>query len=175
MDSCLMVRDGKLHIRLTGRHPFHEETAGQDPSREEIWQALQQLDLNAYRQIVFGGGGEPMYRLEDMLWLCGKIREKSPVDLRLDTTGLGDLLRGEKTAFQLEQYFQVVAIYLPVEEQSVTDEQRKAIRQFAVAVGLFVPKVYLVVPQSSTKEKKKACQQLCLQTGARYREEDWAS
>ena len=175
MDSCLMVRDGKLHIRLTGRHPFHEETAGQDPSREEIWQALQQLDLNAYRQIVFGGGGRthvPSGRHAMVVW---ENPGKEPGRFTAGYTGLGDLLRGEKTAFQLEQYFQVVAIYLPVEEQSVTDEQRKAIRQFAVAVGLFVPKVYLVVPQSSTKEKKKACQQLCLQTGARYREEDWAS
>ena len=105
MDSCLMARDGKLHIRLTGRHPFHEDAPGQDPSREEIWQALQQLDLNEYRQIVFGGGGEPMYRLEDMMWLCGKIREKSPVDLRLDTTGLGDLLRGKKRRFSWNNIF----------------------------------------------------------------------
>ena len=38
-------------------------------------------DLNAYPRLVFCGYGGPTCRLEDMLWLCGKVRQASHISI----------------------------------------------------------------------------------------------
>ena len=54
--------------------------------------------MSQYRQLVFCGYGEPTCRLDDILWLCDEVKKFSPIDIRLNTNGLSDLINGRHTA-----------------------------------------------------------------------------
>ena len=56
-----------------------------EPTKEEIWEDISKRELKDYPELVFCGYGEPTCRLEDMLWLCGKIREASHISIRVNT------------------------------------------------------------------------------------------
>ena len=58
-----------------------------EPTREEILQDIQARDLSAYGQLVFCGFGEPTCRLEDILWVCDRVKAASPIPIRINTNG----------------------------------------------------------------------------------------
>ncbi len=69
-----------------------------EPTKEEILEDIKKRDLSQYQQLVFCGYGEPTCRLEDVLWLCDRVKEFSPIDMRLNTNGLSDRINGRHTA-----------------------------------------------------------------------------
>lgn len=81
-----------------------------EPTRDEIWEDLSKRDLNAYPELVFCGYGEPTCRLEDMLWLCGKVRQASHISIRVNTNGLSDLINGRKTASEFDGLVDIISI-----------------------------------------------------------------
>ena len=57
-----------------------------DPNKEEILkQALKKY--SGEKEIVFCGIGEPLIRLDDILWICKKLKEKLKVFIRINTNG----------------------------------------------------------------------------------------
>ena len=83
-----------------------------EPTRDEIWEDLSKRDLNAYPELIFCGYGEPTCRLEDMLWLCGKVRQASHISIRVNTNGLSDLINGRKTASEFDGLVDIISISL---------------------------------------------------------------
>ena len=47
-----------------------------EPTRQEALDSFLSRDVPAYREIVFCGYGEPTYRLDDLLWLVDRLRER---------------------------------------------------------------------------------------------------
>ena len=45
-----------------------------EPTRREALDDLLQRDFSQYRELVFCGFGEPMYRTEDILWLVDALK-----------------------------------------------------------------------------------------------------
>lgn len=67
-----------------------------EPSREEVWDELLGSDISAFDEIVFCGFGEPTERLDDLLWISGKIKETWPdMPVRVNTNGHASLIAGE--------------------------------------------------------------------------------
>lgn len=184
-----------LYINLTNRCPnacaFCLRTHGNgvgdadslwlesEPTKEEVLEDLKKRDLSRYPQIVFCGYGEPTCRFDDMIWLCGKIKEICNTDIRLNTNGLADLINGRSVAPELDGNLDVVSVSLNASTPEKYDaichskyglEALPAIIKFTRAAGLYVPKVYMtVVNNNMPKEELAACEALCNTTGADFR------
>ena len=189
------VYEGKLYVNLTNRCPnacdfclrTHGDGVGdadslwlsREPSREEILGDILRRDLTLYPQLVFCGYGEPTCRLEDMLWLCAKIRAVSGISIRVNTNGLSDLINGRSTAREFDGLVDVVSISLNAPTSERYDEichsqfglqALPAILRFTRAVSFFVPQVVMsVVDQDLSELEIKECERLCLSAGAKFR------
>lgn len=157
-----------------------------EPSKEEIWDGLCQRDLSQYGQLVFCGFGEPTYRLEDIVWVCGKVRAVSPIPIRINTNGLSDLIHGQSTAPLFAGNFDFVSVSLNASTPERYDalchseyglEALPAILQFTRDVSAYVPYVRMTVVDTMPAEELEACRLLCESTGAkftvRHYEPDW--
>ena len=95
-DFCLRNNsDGSLYADNLWYH-------GGEPTKEEIWEELEKQNLNRFNELVFCGYGEPACRWDDMMWLCGKIKENGSHFIRINTNGQADLITGRNAALELD-------------------------------------------------------------------------
>ena len=148
------------------------------PSKEEILEDIKKRDLSQYRQLVFCGYGEPTCRLDDILWLCDEVKKFSPIDIRLNTNGLSDLINGRHTARELDGRLDVVSVSLNACNAEKYDElchsdfgleAFPAILRFTGEAGLYVPKVYMTVVGTMPQAEISECQRICEGLGAIFR------
>ena len=149
-----------------------------EPTKEEILEDIKKRDLSQYQQLVFCGYGEPTCRLEDILWLCDRVKEFSPIDMRLNTNGLSDRINGRHTAPELDGRFEVVSVSLNAPNAEKYEalchseyglEAFPAILRFTAEAGLYVPKVYMTVVDTMPQEDIAQCRRLCEDIGAIFR------
>jgi TatD family-associated radical SAM protein len=84
---------------------------GTEP-REEILEDIHRRDLSRYEQLVFCGYGEPTYRLDDILWVCARVKERQPVTIRMDTNGHAKLILGRNAVPELPGKIDVLSVSL---------------------------------------------------------------
>lgn len=188
------ILGNNLYINLTNRCPnacefclrTHGDGVGdadslwleREPTKEEVFADLQNRDLTNYQQIVFCGYGEPTCRFDDMMWLCGKIKEMCNTDVRINTNGLADLINGRSVAPELDGNVNVVSVSLNASTPEKYDalchskfglNALPAILKFTMTAGLYVPKVYMTVVDNMPKQEIDACEALCNTVGATFR------
>ena len=76
-----------------------------EPTKEAVLAEILGQDLTPYQDLVFCGYGEPTCRLDDMLWICDRLREAGRKDLppiRLNTNGHGSLINHRDITPELE-------------------------------------------------------------------------
>lgn len=183
-----------LYINLTNQCPnactfclrTHSSSVGdgenlwleREPTREEAWQAIQERDLSQFAELVFCGYGEPTCRLEDLLWLCGKVREQSQIPIRVNTNGLSDLIHNRRTAPEFKGLVDTLSISLnastPEKYQEICRskfglDSLSAILKFTKDATQFVPNVIMtMVDKDTPQEELDACKALCEETGAAF-------
>lgn len=98
-----------------------------EPSVEEIFSAMDKLDIAKYSEIVFCGYGEPTSRLDTLITVADelKARQYCPPLFRINTNGLSDLINGKPTAEILCNIFDTVSISL---NAGTEDEYMKVTR-----------------------------------------------
>ena len=70
-----------------------------EPTLEETMESLGQWDFNRFREVVFCGYGEPTERLDVLLAVAARLKERdSALRVRVNTNGLSDLIHGKPTA-----------------------------------------------------------------------------
>ena len=127
-----------LYVNLTNRCPnacdFCLRTTGdhvgdsgslwleREPTKEEILTELEKRDLSHYEQLVYCGFGEPTYRLEDIKWISAKVREMSPIPIRINTNGLSDLIHKRSTAEEICQAVDSISISLNMPDAASYNE-----------------------------------------------------
>lgn len=180
---------GNLYLNLTNRCPcactfcirsMGDSAYGSDslwlehePSWEEIAEALEQVELSAYAEVVFCGFGEPTERLEMLKQTAAYLKAHGVRCIRLNTNGLSDLIYGRPTAQELQGLVDVVSVslnagteaeYLKVTRPKFGACAFAAMQQFAVDCKAFVPKVMLsvvdVLPPEELDAAKKLAQKL---------------
>ncbi|WP_010233529.1 TatD family nuclease-associated radical SAM protein [Clostridium arbusti] len=58
-----------------------------EPTLEEIIKDIFSRDLSKYKELVFCGFGEPLERLDTVLEVCKKVKEKTHMNIRINTNG----------------------------------------------------------------------------------------
>lgn len=135
MSEILYTYGGQLYINLTNRCPcactfcVRSQTKGlgsadnlwleEEPSLEQVKEALDGYDLSQFDEVVFCGYGEPTCALERMIEVADEIHRRSSISVRLNTNGLGDLIHRKRIAPLLKGHIDVVSISLnaPNEEE----------------------------------------------------------
>ena len=105
--------EGALYVNLTNRcdcacvfclrHNGHKGSIYADdlwlehePTRQEALDDLLARDFSQYRELVFCGFGEPMYRTDDIVWLVDELKKRVPnlPPVRINTNGHANLILG---------------------------------------------------------------------------------
>lgn len=144
-----------------------------EPSREEIWEDIcSRGDLSAYDEIVFCGYGEPTERLDDLLWLCGKLKERGSPPIRVNTNGHASLIAGRDVAPDFSGLVDTLSISLNTAD---ADEYMRtckpvfgcktydALLDFAKKAKQHVPTVILSIVDGTTDTD--ACREIARQAG----------
>ena len=153
-----------------------------EPTREEALDSFLSRDVCAYREIVFCGYGEPTYRLDDLLWLVDRLKERFGDQLppvRINTNGHANLINGRDVCSELYGRIDTVSISLnatnaadyvalchPVQGEAAW----QAMRDFAWECTAYVPNVVLtIVDKDKTPKEIKACKQIAEGLGVTLR------
>ena len=194
------VVDGALYINVTNRCTNNCEFCirkngdgayGSDslwlerePTEEEILDSVFSRDLSTYSEIVFCGYGEPSIRLDTVVSVAKKIKEKHPIKVRINTNGHSSLYHGYNTAPLYEGAFDCVSISLNTPSSERYDEicrphyggSHTAMLDFAKEVKKHVPSVILsVVKDFLTPEELDECRTIADSLGVYLKVRDYIS
>lgn len=187
--------EGALYINLTNRcdcacvfclrHNGHKGSIYADdlwlehePSREEACNDLMNRELSRYRELVFCGFGEPMFRWDDDAWLIDTLRARGYTlpPVRINTNGHANRILGRDVTPELAGRVDVVSVSLngatPEEYAAVTHPSSGAkgwedMLDFTRRAVQYVPKVVMtIVDQGKTPEEIETCQALAEKLGA---------
>ena len=153
-----------------------------EPTREEALDSFLSRDVCAYREIVFCGYGEPTYRLDDLLWLVDRLKERFGDKLppvRINTNGHANLINGRDVCSELYGRIDTVSISLnatnaadyvalchPVQGEAAW----QAMRDFAWESTAYVPNVVLtIVDKDKTPQEIARCRQIAEGLGVELR------
>lgn len=149
-----------------------------EPTVEEIKESIFSRDISAFSEIVFCGYGEPTVRLGDMIEVAKAIRERSDIQIRVNTNGHSDLIAGRDTAPDFDGLFDVVSISLNTSSAENYEKMclpkyegaHKALINFAANVKKYVPRVVLsVVDTTISKEDIEKCREIAQNIGVEFR------
>ena len=136
-----------------------------EPTKEEIWDSIQQRDLTEYRQ---------------------QVRAVSPIPIRINTNGLSDLIHKKPTASLFAGNFDMVSVSLnaptPEKYDALCHSEYglaalPAVLKFTHEVTAYVPYVRMTVVDTMPPKDLEECRRLCEETGAKFEvrhyEPDW--
>ena len=190
--------EGALYVNLTNRcdcacvfclrHNGHKGSIYADdlwlehePTREEALDDLRKRDLPFYRELVFCGFGEPMFRTDDILWLVDRLKEEVPglPPVRINTNGHANLIQGRDVTADLAGRIDTVSISLngsTAEEYCAVTQPKDGVRgweamlHYTRRATAYVPHVVMtIVDKDKTPEEIQRCRTLAESLGARLR------
>lgn len=169
-------------VRSHGEELYGDLWLDREPTKEEILDDILARDLAAYDELVFCGFGEPTERLDDMLWVCRKIKAEKNVKIRLNTNGHADLINERDTTPEFEGCFDSVSIslncadaksYQAVCHSRYGEESFDALITFATNLKKYVPSVKFSVVRGSIPDKDiDICQTIADNAGIPLRVRD---
>ena len=190
--------EGALYVNLTNRcdcacvfclrHNGHKGSIYADdlwldhePTRQEALEDLLRRDFSQYRELVFCGFGEPMFRVDDICWLVDQLKAALPhlPPVRINTNGHANLIHGRDVTPQLAGRVDVLSISLngsTAEEYVAVTQPRdgaaawQAMLDFARLARAYVPSVVMtIVDKDKTPEEIQACRALTQELGVTLR------
>ena len=131
METISYAYEGALYVNLTNRcdcacvfclrHNGHKGSIYADdlwldhePTREEALADLLSRDFSCYRELVFCGFGEPMFRTDDICWLVDALKQAVPAlpPVRINTNGHANLIQGRDVTPELKGRIDTLSISL---------------------------------------------------------------
>lgn len=143
-----------------------------EPDREEVLTDIRSHDLTGYGEIVFCGFGEPTMRLDDLLWLCARLKETGSPPVRVNTNGHASLIAGYDTTPLFAGLADALSVSLNAagaDEYNLLckpvfgREAYPGLLDFAKKAKVYVPDVRLSVVAGTTDVE--ACRKVALEAG----------
>ena len=141
-----------------------------EPSREEALESFLSRDVCSYREIVFCGYGEPTYRLDMILWLVDRLKEKFGDKLppvRINTNGHANLIQGRNVCSELKGRIDTLSIslnatnaadYVALCHPIQGEAAYQAMLDFAKESAAYVSNVVMtIVDKDKTREEIDQC------------------
>lgn len=190
--------EGALYVNLTNRcncncvfclrHNGHKGSIYADdlwldhePTVAEALADFAKRDLAKYREIVFCGFGEPIYRWDDIRAIVDALKAQHPdlPPVRINTNGHGNLIHGRDITGELTGRIDTVSISLngaTAEEYCAVTQPRdgeaawQAMLDFTrLCVGKVPQVVMTIVDKDKTQEDIETCRALAESLGAKLR------
>lgn len=155
-----------------------------EPDETEILDSVFSHDLSAFSEVVFCGYGEPSIRLEAIINVAKKIKEKCNLPVRINTNGHSSLYHGYDTAPCYKDAFDCVSVSLNTPSPERYDELCRPVRAGAFAAMLdftkevkkYVPEVMLsVVKDFLTEDELSECHKIADSLGVYLKVRDYIS
>ena len=153
-----------------------------EPTREEALADFLRRDVPSYREIVFCGYGEPTCRIDDLLWLVDRLKEKYGEALppvRINTNGHASLIHGRDVCPELEGRIDVLSIslnassaaeYVAICRPRQGEAAYYAMLDFAQEAARYVPRVvFTIVDKDKPPEEIERCRQIAAELGVALR------
>ena len=99
-------------VRQTADGTYGELWLEREPTKEEILADIEKRELSRYAELVFCGYGEPTIRLDDILWVSQRVKEKSQISVRINTNGHACLIYGRDVTPMLKGKIDCVSVSL---------------------------------------------------------------
>lgn len=152
-----------------------------EPSRQEALEDLLARDMSQYRELVFCGFGEPMFRWDDDAWLIDELKARGvklpPV--RINTNGHANRILGRDMTPELAGRVDVISIslngsnqaeYTAVTRPSTGEQGWEDMLEFTKLASKVVPTVMMtIVNKDKTPEEIDHCRTLAESLGAKLR------
>lgn len=190
--------EGALYVNLTNRcdcncvfclrHNGHKGSIYADdlwlehePTVDEALADFARRDLPGYREIVFCGFGEPIYRWDDIARIIDALKAEHPElpPIRINTNGHGNLIHGRDITPELAGRLDTVSISLngsTAEEYCAVTQPRdgekawEAMLDFTRRAAGHVPHVVMtIVDKDKTPEEIARCREMAEGLGATLR------
>ena len=153
-----------------------------EPSREEALASFLSRDVCSYREIVFCGYGEPTYRLDVILWLVDRLKEKFGDKLpsvRINTNGHANLIQGRNVCSELKGRIDTLSIslnatnaadYVALCHPIQGEAAYQAMLDFAKESAAYVSNVVMtIVDKDKTREEIDQCFAIAEELGVTLR------
>lgn len=167
--NCIFCIRKENEIIGDAKEMWHKHT----PSFDEIKMAIEKFDFSPYRSAVFCGYGEPTCAYDNLLETAKYMKQKyPPIQLRLNTNGLGERFLKKSIVEELSKYIDAVSISLnapnPARYQEVTnpcfDNAFEDMIAFSKKSKLYFKEVKFsvvdVISPEEIEESKKLAEQL---------------
>jgi TatD family-associated radical SAM protein len=148
-----------------------------EPTYEELVEGLAEVDLDAYKEVVFCGYGEPTERVEDLINLTKEIKSRADVIVRINTNGLGDLINGYKISPKLENVIDSVSVSLNTSNAEAYNDlchpefgikSYQAMLDFTEEVKKYVPDVRMSVVSVISSKEIEECREIANQLDVKF-------
>ena len=190
--------EGSLYVNLTNkcdcacvfclRHNGHKGSIYADdlwlehePSRQEALDDLLGRDMSQYRELVFCGFGEPMFRWDDDAWLIDELKARGvklpPV--RINTNGHANRILGRDITPELKGRVDIISVslngatqeeYTAVTQPSTGERGWTDMLEFTKLAAQYVPTVMMtIVNKDKTPQDIENCRALAESLGAKLR------
>ena len=152
-----------------------------EPTLEETIDSLGQWDFTRFREVVFCGYGEPTERLDVLLAVAARLKERDPaLRVRVNTNGLSDLIHGKPTAPLFVGKVDCLSIslntddpaeYLALCRPRFGEAAYPAMLKFTKEAAALLPSVVMTVVGEpiTSLEKQERCRKIAEGLGARLR------
>lgn len=154
-----------------------------EPSAEEVIAEFDKFQMDAYREVVFCGFGEPTEALSVLLPVAEYVKKTFQKPVRINTNGLGNLIHGRDITPDFEGLIDTVSIslntpnaerYHELVRSKFGDRSFEAMLEFAKLCTRHVPQVVMsTVDTTISKEEEEQCRKICEEIGASYRIRPW--
>ncbi len=166
-------------VRSTVEAYYGDLWLRREPTVDEICDSIFARDLTKYTELVFCGYGEPTERIDDILEVARRFKERSDLPIRINTNGQGSMIAGYDITPRLAGLIDVLSIslntadaksYQAICRSRFGEAAYQGLLDFAKAATRYVPKVILsVVDTTIPSEEIEACREIAASCGVTLR------
>ena len=154
----------------------HEDAIGdatslwhkQDPTPQEIKEAMDAFDFHGSKELVYCGYGEPTCALETLIDTARYAKEHYGLSIRVNTNGLGSLQHRRDIVPELAQVVDCVSISLNAPDEAAYNDVTRptlpgayqAMLDFAVQAARQIPEVRFTIVDVLPEEEIQASKDL---------------